>query len=117
MVKKERSGKVFGVGGNKSDEYTEKYREIEPGMKSLERFEHGHPMTIEDKKNIRMTNIVLQDLRPSKYVKKEIKRFDKVLKTRLTPEGCPVHSKYNPKTKKCEGLPEKSSRKSTLRTK
>jgi len=131
MVKKERSGKALSFAGKKVDEYTEKYEPVREGFKVLEEIERGKDFTPDRISKIRQVRLILNDMNPSEDRDNEKRRFDKVIerydsvthhKYRLSSTsskkyGCKPGTKYNPKTKKCEGLPEKPSRKSTLRAK
>lgn len=117
LVKKERSGKALSFAGKTVDEYTEQYDPVREGLKALEEIEQGKEFTPDRISKIRQVRLILWDMTPSEDRDKEKKRFDNIIKEHdrikhhrnkspsisLPPKkGCPVGTKYNPKTKKCE---------------
>lgn len=73
LVKKERSGNIGPVSGQKADEYTEKYQYIKKAIVSIEEINNGKPCSSERIGDIKTGVLVLNDISPSKF-KKELTR-------------------------------------------
>ena len=67
LVKKERSGKAFGVGGKKLDEFSEKYEFVTQAVKSAEEIlRENKPCTSERIAHIQSGQLALNDMVASK---------------------------------------------------
>ncbi len=84
LVKKERSGKVGPISGQKADEYTEKYDYITKAVYAAEEIKQGAPCTPQRIADITTGQVVVNDMSPSKIKKELLHDF----KGKLVACGC-----------------------------
>lgn len=100
IVRKERGGKVGPIGGQKADEYTEKYEIVAKAIKSAEEIlSEDRPRNAERIANIQTGKIVINDTSPSNYINIVNRRLDEALAVERNREGC-ISGKKN-KYDKC----------------
>jgi len=75
IVRKERSGKVGPIGGQKADEYTEKYEYIAKAVFAVEEINQGEPCTPKRIADITTGQVVVNDMSPSKIKKGLLRQF------------------------------------------
>ena len=75
IVRKERSGNVGPIGGQKADEYTEKYEYIAKAVLASEEINRGAPCTPKRISDITTGQTVVEDMSPSKLKKGLLHQF------------------------------------------